>query len=63
MNNDDPRFGVLGTALTIVTALIGWLVKHEAELRATSLCVSIVVGLLTAAWWIRKHWDKKGKDE
>ncbi len=52
----EQRMGAAGTGVTLFCAFFGWLVAHEAELRVTSFCISIVVGLLAIGWWTRKHW-------
>lgn len=54
--NNDSKLGLFGTATTLTSGGLGWLCQHEAELRAISFAISIVVGLLTAAWWVRKWW-------
>jgi hypothetical protein len=61
----DEKKGIVGAIVTFVTAIFGWLMKHEAELRAASRSISIIVGLLTAAWWVRKFYRafKKRADE
>lgn len=54
--NNDSKLGLIGTATTLTSGGLGWLCQHEAELRAISFAISIVVGLLTLAWWARKWW-------
>ena len=54
--NNDSKLGLFGTVTTFTSGGLGWLCQHEAELRAVSFAISIVVGLLTLAWWVRKWW-------
>lgn len=54
--NNDSKLGLIGTTVTFASGGIGWLCQHEAELRAVSFAISIVVGALTGAWWVRKWW-------
>lgn len=47
--------GFVGTGVTIGTAAVGsWTQVVTLGFQWTSYAVSIVVGVLTAIWWIRK---------
>lgn len=46
--------GKLGTATTLTTMVAGLATTVMPVLQVLSLAVSIVVGVLTAIWWIQK---------
>ena len=48
--------GTVGTTVTASTGLLGIFTNNIPALQAISLVVSIVVGLLTIAWYIRRFY-------
>lgn len=47
------KIGV-GTGVTFGAAAVGWTDVVTLGLQWMSFTVSIVVGILTAVWWVRK---------
>lgn len=49
------NIGAIGTGVTIGTAAVGsWTQAVTLGFQWASYAVSIIVGVLTAIWWIRK---------
>jgi hypothetical protein len=50
--------GAIGTTVTASTGVLGLLTNNVPTLQAISLVVSIIVGLLTIAWYIRRFYKE-----
>jgi predicted RND superfamily exporter protein len=54
LGRKEMSIGTTGNAVTLGAGFVGWVASTMPVLQAFSLLVSIVVGVLTAIWWIRK---------
>lgn len=53
----------MGTILSPLLALIGFMADHIKELQAISFAMSVLIGILTVPWWLRKWWKEFFSDE
>jgi hypothetical protein len=57
----ETKPGIIGTAITVGSGLTGWLVEYEPVFRSLSFLVSVIAGVLTIAWALRKWYFELSK--
>lgn len=56
---DSPHVGAIGTGVAATMGLMAKVVELTPELQAISIVISIVAGLLTVVWYVRRFFTGK----